>query len=188
MVSSMGVEELKKYLRLRGLRVTGRKQVLVARVFAAVENGVEPVKSAVEIEKEIRTEYDSKLKVDDIIIPDPYTLTEGWVDEKYGMKFWPMVLYPDIFNYLMFFPSELGSKDLNDYKNSKAYSYYKSGWLGQLWYHCIDGSGKFCVLKTDCTKSQSIRDTNHKLWIVIEKKSAHIRSCHCTCMAGMSET
>ena len=188
MVSSMGVEELKKYLRLRGLRVTGRKQELVARVFAAVENGVEPVKSAVEIEKEIRTEYDSKLKVDDIIIPDPYTLTEGWVDEKYGMKFWPMVLYPDIFNYLMFFPSELGSKDLNDYKNSKAYSYYKSGWLGQLWYHCIDGSGKFCVLKTDCRKSQSIRDTNHKLWIVIEKKSAHIRSCHCTCMAGMSET
>ena len=86
MVSSMGVEELKKYLRLRGLRVTGRKQELVARVFAAVENGVEPVKSAVEIEKEIRTEYDSKLKVDDIIIPDPYTLTEGWVDEKYGMK------------------------------------------------------------------------------------------------------
>ena len=34
MVSSMGVEELKKYLRLRGLRVTGRKQELVARVFA----------------------------------------------------------------------------------------------------------------------------------------------------------
>ena len=88
----------------------------------------------------------------------------------------------------MFFPSELGSKDLNDYKNSKAYSYSKSGWLGQLWYHCIDGSGKFCVLKTDCRKSQSIRDTNHKLWIVIEKKSAHIRSCHCTCMTGMSET
>ena len=39
-------------------------------LFAAAENGVEPVKSAVEIEKEIRTEYDSKLKVDDIIIPD----------------------------------------------------------------------------------------------------------------------
>ena len=61
MVSSMGVEELKKYLRLHhGLRVTGRKQELVARVFAAVENGVEPVKSAVEIEKEIRTEYDKE--------------------------------------------------------------------------------------------------------------------------------
>ena len=44
-----------------------------------------------------------------------------------GMKFWAMFLYPDIFNYLTSFPSELGSKDLNDYKNSKAYSYHKSG-------------------------------------------------------------
>ena len=46
-----------------------------------------------------------------------------------GMKFWAMFLYPDIFNYLTSFPSELGSKDLNDYKNSKAYSYRKSSWL-----------------------------------------------------------
>ena len=28
-----------------------------------------------------------------------------------------MVLYPDIFNYLIFVPSELGGKDFNDYKN-----------------------------------------------------------------------
>ena len=39
-----------------------------------------------------------------------------------GMKFWP---YPEIFKYVMFFPSELGSKNLNDYKNSKTYSYQK---------------------------------------------------------------
>ena len=44
-----------------------------------------------------------------------------------GMKFWPMHLYPDIFNYLIVFPSELGSKDLNGYKNSRAYSYHKLG-------------------------------------------------------------
>ena len=77
-----------------------------------------------------------------------------------------------------FFPSELGSKDLNDYKNCKAYSYFKSGWLEQLWYHCIDSDSLFCVIKAQCRKSQNIRDTCHKLWLVIEKKSAHIRSCH----------
>ena len=38
MVSSMSVEELKKYLRLRALRVTGRKQKLVSRVFTSIEN------------------------------------------------------------------------------------------------------------------------------------------------------
>ena len=43
-----------------------------------------------------------------------------------------MILYPDISNFLMFYPSELGSKDLSDYKNNKAYSYYKSGWLQPL--------------------------------------------------------
>ena len=88
----------------------------------------------------------------------------------------------------MFFPSELGSKDLSDYKNCKAYSYFKSGWLEQLWYHCIGESSKFCILKSQCKKSQNIGDISHKLWLVVEKKSALIRSCHCTCMAGMSET
>ena len=35
----------------------------------------------------------------------------------------PMLSYEDIFNFFMFYPSELGRKDLNDLKNSKAYSY-----------------------------------------------------------------
>ena len=35
----------------------------------------------------------------------------------------------------MFYSSELGGKDLSDYKNSKAYSYYRSGWLQPLKYH-----------------------------------------------------
>ena len=48
------------------------------------------------------------------------------------MAFWPVLSYPDILKFLMFYPSELGSKDLSDYKNSKAYSYYKSGWLQPL--------------------------------------------------------
>ena len=52
--------------------------------------------------------------------------------EEEGMKFWSMLLYSDILNYLMFFSSELGSNDLNDYKNSKACSYHKSNWLQPL--------------------------------------------------------
>ena len=60
------------------------------------------------------------------------------------MTFWPMLSYPDIFDFLMFYPSELGSKDLSDYKNSKAYSCYESGWLQPLQYHNLSGS-KYCV-------------------------------------------
>ena len=42
MISRVNEEELKKYLKLRALRVSGRKQELVARVFAAAKNNVQP--------------------------------------------------------------------------------------------------------------------------------------------------
>ena len=44
MISKMQVEELKEFLRLRGLAVHGRKEELVARVFVAHENNVPIVK------------------------------------------------------------------------------------------------------------------------------------------------
>ena len=40
MVSKMKTDELKMYLRLRGLKVKGRKAELVSRVFSACENNV----------------------------------------------------------------------------------------------------------------------------------------------------
>ena len=86
----------------------------------------------------------------------------------------------------MFYPSELGSKDHSDYKNSKAYSYYKSGWVQPLQYHNLSGS-KYCIIRGECGKSQSIKDPFHKLWIILEKR-AKIKTCYCMCMAGIGET
>ena len=145
LIAKLKVEELKNYLRLRGLKLNGSKNELVARVFAASENGVQLVKTAVEVEATLASEYKTKLIIDDRTIPDPFKIQHGWKDEDEGITFWPMLLYPDIFNYLMFYPTELGSKDLNDYKNSKAYSYYKTGWLKPLLYHDLTGS-KYCIL------------------------------------------
>ena len=120
------------------MKICGLK-VLVARVFAASENGVQPVKTTVEIESDLITDYKNKLKTDDFPISDPFKISRGWMEEDEGMALWPMLSYPDMFNFLLFFPSELGSKDLSYYKNSKAYSYYKSGWLQPLQYHNLSG-------------------------------------------------
>ena len=38
LISKMSLEELKNYVRIRGSKVNGRKNELVARVFAASEN------------------------------------------------------------------------------------------------------------------------------------------------------
>ena len=157
----------------------------MARVFSASESGVKPIITVAEVETDLKTQYLLKLNINDRNIPDPFKIPHGWMNEDEGMKFWPMLLYPDIFNYLMFFASELGSKDLIDNKNSKAYSYHKSGWLELLLYHNLTGSN-FCILKGECRKSQSVNDPFHKLWIILEK-TAKVRSCHYACMAGMGE-
>ena len=47
MISKMKVEELKIYLKLRGLKVSGTKKELIARVFVAGENDVQPILSAI---------------------------------------------------------------------------------------------------------------------------------------------
>ena len=106
----MSLEELKNYLRICGLKVNGRKNELVARVFAASENGVKPIKTAAEVEADLKTEYLAKLKTGDRNIPDSFKIRHGWMNEDEAMKFWPMLLYPDIFNYLMFFLQSLVAK------------------------------------------------------------------------------
>ena len=75
----MSLEELKNYLRIRGLKVNGRKNELVPRVFTATENGVKPVKTAVEVETDLKTKYLAKLKSQE------YTRSfqnSSWMDER----------------------------------------------------------------------------------------------------------
>ena len=60
---SMKVEELKSFLRRRGLRLTGKKDVLVARAFVAIENNIPIVQTAEEAKVELDKEYQMKLQV-----------------------------------------------------------------------------------------------------------------------------
>ena len=122
LLEKMKVEELNNYLKILGLKVIGTKRELVAQVFAASENRVQTVKTVVDMESDLITKYNFP-------IPDRFKIPHGWMEEDERMVFWPMLSYSDLFNFLMFYRSELGSKDLSDYKNSKAFSYYKSGWL-----------------------------------------------------------
>ena len=47
MLNNMKIEELKNFLQ--GLKVTGKKEILVARAFCAIENNVTLVKTAQEV-------------------------------------------------------------------------------------------------------------------------------------------
>ena len=58
----MKIEELKNFLRLRGLKVTGKKEILVAGAFCAIENNVTLVKTAQEVEAQLKEEYSEKFE------------------------------------------------------------------------------------------------------------------------------
>ena len=80
----MKVDELKSYLRLRGSKVSGKKAILVARAYAAHENNAPVVMTAEEVEAELKVEYDGKLKLTDLTLPDPCLnfQLDGWMKRK----------------------------------------------------------------------------------------------------------
>ncbi len=105
MISTMKVEGLKDFLHLRGLKVTGKRKRVDRKNFVALENDVPIVKTAEEVEKEMAASLEDKLKFEDgVILPDPFKLENGWLKEEGGIKFWPLTLYQDIFNFLAFHP------------------------------------------------------------------------------------
>ena len=59
------------------------------------------------IESDLISDYKNKLKIDNFPIQDSFKIPHGWMEEDEGMASWPMLSYPDTFNFLMFCPSEL---------------------------------------------------------------------------------
>ena len=79
---------IKKLPEITCLTINRNKKKLIARVFAASENGVQPVKTAVEKESDLNTYYKDKLETDDFPMPGPLKIPHGWREEDEGMAFW----------------------------------------------------------------------------------------------------
>ena len=54
--------------------------------FSAREN-VKPVKTAVEVEEDLKKEYEKKLRVDDRLILNTFKIPHGWLEKDEGMTF-----------------------------------------------------------------------------------------------------
>ena len=108
LLEKMKVEELKNYLKIRRLKVTGEKKDWQLEYLLPVEMDFKL------IEPNLITGYKNKLKFDDFQISKPFKILHGQIEEDKEMVFWPILSYPEIFNFLIFCPSELGSKDLTE--------------------------------------------------------------------------
>ena len=187
-VTSWRSDALKLYCRQRGLKVSGSKQELVARVFAASEMGI-PVQPTAE--ERIAATANEKARLLDLgngsSLPDPSTLKD-WLRESDAITSWPPISLSDITMFLMEdHPGKdlaLHERVLNEYKEGKAYRLYQSGWLKEIYWHPLSTASEFCFLKTNCTHTMKIGDTPHTAWIAADKKCGKIVSAYCTCVAG----
>lgn len=151
------VDSLKDYLRERGLKVTGRKEELVALVYGASQLGVAIKPGREEQKIERARQYRDLLIVSKNreFLPDPFAeLTSGWLNEDTGKSQWPPCMIGDIQQYLINKEEkELSIRLLSDYKEGKAYSYFDSKWLQEVFYHPITKESQYCFLKafTECS-------------------------------------
>ena len=182
------VDALKEFCRKRNLKTSGRKDELVARVFAASEMKVPICATAVELALQTENEKAKLLQVSNICLPDPLKIKEGWIGEADGIKSWPPIFLSDITIFLM---ADHPGKDvtfnkrvLTEYKEGKAHRLFQSGWLKEVFIHSISDESVYCFLRANCTHTMKISDLPHTAWICVEKKSGKVVSAYCTCLAG----
>ena len=187
---------LKDYLARHGISRTGKKRELAALAFSChVMKKPETEVYARDIQQSFR-DYQDILKVgDSITIPDPFKITDGWIGEgDEGMKHWPPVSIADIVIHLKE-QNANSDKILSEYKAGKAYDYFKSEWLKEIFYNSLNNFvseypkvDKYCVLKAKCTPSQRISDAYHDVWVTLEKETGKVICAFCNCAAGLSQT
>lgn len=96
-----GKLQLQRFLRERGLKITGKKEELQALVYGASVLHVPVLPTKEEELAEKAAAYRTCLAVDGQNLPDPLSLPSGWRKEKWAMTDWPPTMHSDIAVYLL---------------------------------------------------------------------------------------
>ncbi|CAH1233134.1 Hypp606 [Branchiostoma lanceolatum] len=179
------VAALQDFLKARGWRITGNKDLLVARAFSAWENDVPLQPSAAELADTAKREYAQLIAG----LSDPLKFDkEAWTPETKGIEDWPNVMYHDICDYLMKDhpgkDQDFNTRMLNAYKEGKAFTYYTSGWLQEVNSCKRDG---LIYLMAKCRPSARVLDIPHNTWVCCHPTGT-IKRAYCSCTAGLGQT
>ena len=166
--------ELEYFLKVRGLRITGKNIDLAVRALVAYENQTPVKETELKVKESLRLEYQNLLK--SYNISDPFQM-DGMKDD---VTKWPPVDIGKIFQYIIS-NKAFATDYVGQYKVRKAYSYFKSGFVHQIFVREISNKVVLTV-----TPSQRLRDEHHSLWILCDK-TGEILCGYCSCTAGLSK-
>ena len=99
--------------------------------------------------------YTAKLIIDDGLLPDLFSLKEEWLAEVKGTGLSKSLSVYfsniDIFLTQINTSGELLNRLEREYKEGKAYRYFKCEWVKDIYHHEISKNSKYCFLKTSHT-------------------------------------
>ena len=125
---SMNENNLKDYLTVRGISVSGYNKIgLVALAYSAAEMDLPIILSSADLTKNLKEEYSKRLREFNIL--DPKNIEkELQVDD---LTVWPKVNLGNIFEYILRM-KEFDKEYIGKYKDQKAYSYFDSGFVREI--------------------------------------------------------
>ena len=86
----------------------------------------------------------SLIGINDGELSDPFTeLDSGnWIGEEEGMEKWPPIFQIQIAEFILTADQgcDLGKRLLSSYREGKAFSYFDSQWLREVFFHTISDS------------------------------------------------
>ena len=184
------VDSLKLFLEKRGLGKDGSKAELAALCYSANKLKLPLKITSEEAIKQNSLSYKALLSCssttytcEHFSIPDPYTVNNGWCDEKEGISHWPPIYLSDITIFLSRNSSSHTCNYLSEYKSGKAYQYFSNNWLKEVFFHPLS-TNHCCILRAQCSPSQRLNDTDHCVWVCVHKESGKVMSAYCSCAAG----
>ena len=82
MFNNLKAEELKNYVRLKGLKVTGKKPVPVPELSLLLKIINVVIETAKEVEVDLKQKFDGKVKLDEMDMSCPLNLNNSLMKKK----------------------------------------------------------------------------------------------------------
>ncbi|XDV36015.1 hypothetical protein PO909_005869, partial [Leuciscus waleckii] len=119
-------------------------------------------------------------------ITDPYNAPGVLFTSISAEEDVPDLQYPDIYNYLINFPSSYLGDSLKAYKSLEGYKWTQSGFVTNIQLWNLQAK-KCCIITGRVNHSQRLNDPQLKPWMVVRNDGV-VLGAHCNCTAGLGES
>ncbi|KAK7889045.1 hypothetical protein WMY93_024605 [Mugilogobius chulae] len=125
-------------------------------------------------------------KLNRLNITDPYNVPGVLFKSISAEEDVPDLRYPDIYNFLINFPSCYSGDSLKAYKSLEGYKWTQSGFVTNIQLWNLQAKNIY-IITGRVHHSQRLNDPQLKPWVVARKDGV-VLGAHCNCTAGLGES